>query len=89
MNAVQLAKIFSYHKPPDNLIPIYNSIRDRAKEFALYINQMCPESREKSLAITSLQQTVMWANAAIAIYDKSDHPPPLERDIEKDPVKDW
>jgi hypothetical protein len=32
----------------------------------MLINDLCPESREKSLAITNLEQAVMWANAAIA-----------------------
>lgn len=40
-----------------------------AKELAHLINKNAPESREKSLAFTSLQQTVMWANAAIAINE--------------------
>ena len=26
----------------------------------------CPESREKSLAFTKLEECIMWANAAIA-----------------------
>jgi hypothetical protein len=30
------------------------------------IDNNCPDSREKSLAMTNLEQAVMWANAAIA-----------------------
>lgn len=30
------------------------------------INNLCPESREKSLAVTNLEESVMWANASIA-----------------------
>jgi hypothetical protein len=30
------------------------------------IDLLCPDSREKSLAMTHLQETLMWANTAIA-----------------------
>jgi hypothetical protein len=33
---------------------------------AAYISEKCPESREKSLAITKIEEAVMWANASIA-----------------------
>jgi hypothetical protein len=41
-------------------------IRDLGRQLAAGINEKCPDSREKSLAITHLEETVMWANAAIA-----------------------
>jgi hypothetical protein len=30
------------------------------------LNELVPDSREKSLAITHLEEAVMWANAGIA-----------------------
>lgn len=42
------------------------SIRDKAKELALVIDDCVPDSREKSVAMTNLEQVVMWANAGIA-----------------------
>ena len=36
------------------------------KEFAYLLNDLCPDSREKSLAMTKLEECVMWANASIA-----------------------
>ena len=44
----------------------YANIRDKAKDLAYLIEEFCPDSREKSLAITNLEQFVMWANASIA-----------------------
>lgn len=44
----------------------YEEIRRNAKEFAELLYQFCPPSRELSLAITNLEQTVFWANASIA-----------------------
>lgn len=64
----ELQKIFTYHPPIGDQQANYEAIRNHAKHFALMINDICPESREKSLAITALQQTVQWANAAIAIH---------------------
>ena len=40
-------------------------IMSDAKSLALTIEGMCPDSREKSLAMTRLEEAAMWANAAI------------------------
>jgi len=57
---------FSYHAPKEGQPEKYGLIRENAIQFAYAIERMCPESREKSLAITKLEEVVMWANAAIA-----------------------
>ena len=57
---------FKYHEPKPGQAQKYELLRDKAKEFAHLISQMCPTSREKSLAFTNLEQSVMWANASIA-----------------------
>ncbi len=44
----------------------YASIRLLGKGLAYEIEAMCPESRERSLAMTKLEESVMWANASIA-----------------------
>lgn len=62
--------IFTYHKPFGDQPSRYETIRESARAMANIINLSCPESREKSLAITNLQQCVMWANASIAINEK-------------------
>ncbi len=62
---------FTYHKPFGNQQQRYESIRSDAKALALQIQQCCPDSREKSVAFTNLQQAVMWANASIAINEKN------------------
>lgn len=62
-------KVFTYHAPKGDQPARYEEIRRLARELANYINQNCPESREKALALTNLQQTSMWANAAIAINE--------------------
>lgn len=57
---------FTYHTPKDGQVERYQKIRDYAHGLALLINYQCPESREKSLAFTHIEDAVMWANAAIA-----------------------
>lgn len=47
----------------------YADNRAAAQEFARVIMGNCPPSRELSLAITNLQQALMWANAAIAVNE--------------------
>lgn len=57
---------FTYHPPTDGQPAMYQSIRGEALQLAKLIDVLAPESREKSLAITKLEEAVMWANAAIA-----------------------
>lgn len=64
--AEQIDNNFKYHSPKDGQPETYQQIRAKAKELAEMINNSCPDSREKSLAITKLEETVMWANASIA-----------------------
>lgn len=63
---------FTYHPPAPDQITRYQEIRDHAFALARLIAEDCPTSREKSLAITHLEQTVMWANAAIARHEAAD-----------------
>lgn len=64
--AEQIQNNFKYHSPKTGQQERYTKIRDTAKALAELINDECPDSREKSLAITKLEESVMWANAAIA-----------------------
>lgn len=57
---------FTYHKPHGDQNQRYVELREQARELALKIHTRCPESRERSLAITNLEQSIMWANASIA-----------------------
>lgn len=70
MTNEQIQEIFTYHAPFGTQQERYVSIRQAAKLFAELLNIQCPESREKSLAITDLQRCVQMANASIAIHEK-------------------
>lgn len=66
MDQKQININFTYHAPKNDQQERYISIRDMARDLAIHINANCPDSREKSLAFTNLEEAVMWANASIA-----------------------
>lgn len=57
---------FTYHPPKAGQPERYTRIRNKALDLAILMDAECPDSREKSLAITKVDEAVMWANAAIA-----------------------
>lgn len=63
---------FTYHPPNDEQFLRYQILRKEAKNLANILTQMCPSSRELSLAITYLETALMWANAAIARNERDD-----------------
>jgi len=57
---------FTYHPPKEGQPQKYEELRAKTKELAYLIDSLCPESREKALAMTKLEECNMWANASIA-----------------------
>jgi hypothetical protein len=57
---------FSFHPANSNQAALYEAMRAKALELAAWMDENAPESRELSLAITNLDQAVMWFNAAVA-----------------------
>lgn len=62
----RLENDFTYHAPTGNQVERYSAIRDELLGTARFIVNNTPASREQSLALTSLEQAMFWANAAIA-----------------------
>lgn len=62
----ELAKRFTYHAPKVGQPQLYEDLRARAATLARRIAMTSPPCREQSLAITKLEESIMWANAAIA-----------------------
>jgi len=60
---------FTYHAAKPDQIPRYQELRAKALELAALIVQQCPPSVERSSALTYLDSTIMFANAAIARYE--------------------
>lgn len=58
---------FGYHPPrtPER-IEDHENARAQVKSLAHQVRETCPEGREKSLALTKLEEALFWWNAAIA-----------------------
>lgn len=69
---VQVLERFGpYRKPTDVTIPKYQRIQEMCQVLALLIYDTCPDSQQKSTALTQLEMAKMSANAAIAIHTPS------------------
>lgn len=62
----RLENVFTYHAPKGTQPVKYEEIRNSALNYSLRLIELCPASRERSLALTKLEEVVFWANAAIA-----------------------
>ncbi len=56
---------FTYHPPSPAAIHALREIRAMALEFADQMVREVPSGREQALALTKLEEVVMWANAGI------------------------
>lgn len=61
----QIDNNFVYHTPTPEEVETIKNIREKLKDIATYLNESCKQSRELSLALTHLEETMMWANASI------------------------
>ena len=57
---------FTYHAPSGTQPLRYEQLRASGRVLADALVARCPESRELSLALTKLEEAIMWGNAAIA-----------------------
>lgn len=57
---------FTYHPPKEGQPEKYLLLREEAKKLAYLIEYNVPNSREKSCAMTKLEEAIFWANAGIA-----------------------
>lgn len=61
-----LSNRFRYHKPgSDTVANAHSSIRLTLENAAKLVVTICPAGREQALALTKLEEAMMWANAAI------------------------
>ena len=72
MESKEIQNRFTYHAPKEGQPEIYEEIRKGAKSLVFFIDAKCPDSREKSLAVTKIEEAVFWANAAIARHGNND-----------------
>ncbi len=67
MDHADLTRRFAYHPATTDAVrDAHAQMRASCLSLAGQLDVLLPEGREKSLAITNLEQVMMWANAAIA-----------------------
>jgi len=69
-DATRTENNFTYHPPHGKQPERYEYIRQEAKYLATVLIGQCPRSRELSLALTKLEEAVMWGMEAIARNEK-------------------
>lgn len=70
VDTIDLKNRFRGHDLDDDDNDLCVEIRNLFEETASIINGWCPESREKSLAMTKLEEAMFWSNASIARNQK-------------------
>lgn len=66
IGTVEIRRRLGFHPGTPDTAPIYAANRTGAILLAEQWDIDVPDSREKSLAFTALQEALMWANAAVA-----------------------
>lgn len=72
LDDAELVNRFGYHRATADSAPQHAAVRDKCLEFAQWLNSNVPAGRDLSLALTSLQETMHWANSAIAMVNDVD-----------------
>lgn len=64
-----MKKTYAYHKPSDTGIAKIRKIREAFSQLHDLIEAECPNSREKSVALTQLETTAMWTIKSVVCND--------------------
>lgn len=62
-------KPYAYHKPSARGMEAITRLREVFSQVEQVMKEVCPQSRHLSLAITSNEQTAMWAIKAVVFND--------------------
>lgn len=69
--AAGIQKPYAYHKPSDSGLEKITILRKAFSHMDEMLKELCPTSRELSVAITNLETTAMWAIKAVVINDSA------------------
>lgn len=62
-------KPYAYHKPSNQGLETITRLREAYSDLSRVIQLVCPDSRQKSIAITELETSAMWAIKAVVFND--------------------
>jgi hypothetical protein len=57
---------FRFHPATPDTGPVHDTVRAEHQGLAEFILSTVPPGRHQSLALTALQESMMWCNAAVA-----------------------
>ena len=82
MNSLELNHRLQRHEVSEANLAKMEVLRKEVVNLANTINALAPDSREKSLAFTHLEDALMWANKAISTppYIRIPEPNPDEKE---------
>lgn len=66
MDKKTITNNFTYHAPNAEQARNYEALRKSARALAMKILKLCPDSRDRELAIDAVGTAIMRANASIA-----------------------
>jgi hypothetical protein len=72
IDQAEIDRRFTHRAPGPERTGLHEEVRDVYKAAGGELSDLLPESREKSLAITALEESGFWAQAAIARNVKED-----------------
>jgi hypothetical protein len=78
-----MRKTYAYHRPSADGIEKIAKLRNAFSELHDLVDATCPEGRERSVALTSLEGAAMWAIKAVVCNDPESE---AEYDVMKGPV---
>lgn len=64
-----MEKTYAYHKPSDDGLTKIKTLREAFSSLHNLIKEVAPESREKSVSLTNLETTAMWAIKSVVCND--------------------
>lgn len=74
MSIPDLENRFRYHTPTtDARRQAHETVRNNCLQLATLLDGLLPDGREKSTAITNLEQVMFWANAGLARQPDDGH----------------
>lgn len=62
-------KPYAYHKPSSRGLEAITRLRELFSQVDQIIKGVCPNSRERAIAITNNEQTAMWAIKSVVFND--------------------
>lgn len=62
-------KPYAYHKPSSQGLEAITRLREMFSQVDRTIREVCPNTRERSIALTNNEQTAMWAIKSVVFND--------------------